>query len=162
MYPDIGLKDARERRDEYRKLLANGIDPSEQRKATKTASQDRASNSFELIAREWLVKYSNRWTEGHKHRILRRLECDIFPWLGQMPISEITAPKLLATIRRIEQRGALETAHRVLNSCGQIFRYAIATGRAERDPSSDLRGALPPVKETHLAAITDPQKAVLV
>ena len=159
VYPDIGLKDARERRDEYRKLLANGIDPSEQRKATKTASQDRASNSFELIAREWLVKYSNRWTEGHKHRILRRLECDIFPWLGQTPISEITAPKLLSTIRRIEQRGALESAHRILNSCGQIFRYAIATGRAERDPSSDLRGALPPVKETHLAAITDPQKA---
>lgn len=157
-YPDVSLKAARDKRDEARKLLAEGIDPSENRKAQKSARADRAANSFEVIAREWFVKYSATWATNHGDRIIRRFERDIFPWIGGRPIAEVTAPELLATIRRIENRGALETAHRALGNCGQVFRYAVATGRAERDPTSDLRGALPPVRGTHFAATTDPKR----
>ncbi|MDD2722182.1 MAG: integrase arm-type DNA-binding domain-containing protein [Gallionella sp.] len=158
VYPDVPLNLARERRDEARKLLAQGIDPGEHKKAAQAAKADRAANSFEVIAREWLAKFSPSWSAGHADRILRRLERDLFPWIGGKPIADISAPELLAAVRRIEARGAVETAHRALQNCGQVFRYAIATGRAERDPSPDLKGALPPVKETHLAAITDPGK----
>jgi len=157
-YPDVGLAKARERRDEARKLLADGIDPSQQRKATKAAGTERAANSFEVVAREWYGKMSPTWNTAHGVRIIRRLERDVFPWIGARPVAEVTAPELLGVLRRIEQRGALETAHRALQNCGQVFRYAIATGRAERDPSGDLRGALPPVKGTHFAAVTDPAK----
>lgn len=156
-YPDISLAQARERREEARKLVAVGIDPSANRKAQKSAAALRAANSFEVIAREWVQKYSPNWAESHTKTVIRRLERDIFPWLGDRPISEVTAPDLLAVIREVERRGALETAHRELNICGQVFRYAIATRRAERDPSGDLRGALPPVKSGHHAATTDPQ-----
>lgn len=158
VYPDISLKEARERRDDARKLLANDIDPSENRKVAKAAKVERAGNSFEVVAREWYAKHSPNWSANHGDRIIRRLERDIFPWLGGKPIAEISAPQLLEAIRRIEQRGALETAHRALGNCGQVFRYAVATGRAERDPSGDLRGALPPVKGTHFASVTDPTK----
>ncbi len=157
-YPEVSLKDARERRDEARKLLAAGVDPSENRKATKAAKSDRAANSFEVLSREWFSKHSPNWTAGHADKIIQRLERDIFPWIGGKPVADITAPELLAALRRIETRGAVETAHRALQNCGQVFRYAIATGRAERDPSPDLKGALPPVKQTHLAAITDPKE----
>lgn len=159
IYPDVALKAARDRRDDARRMVAEGIDPSENRKAQKTARTDRAANSLEVVAREWYAKYSPTWVENHGNRILRRLERDIFPWIGGRPIAEITAPELLAVIRRIEARGALETSHRALSNCGQIWRYAIATGRAERDLSADLRGALPPVKGEHFAAITDPKRA---
>lgn len=158
VYPDISLKDARDRRDEARKLLANGVDPSENRKAIKSTRMDRAANSFEVVGREWFAKYSPTWASNHGVRIIRRFERDIFPWIGGRPIAEITAPELLSVIRRIEIRGALETAHRALSNCGQVFRYAVATGRAERDPSGDLRGALPPVKGTHFAATTEPKR----
>lgn len=158
IYPDTSLKDARERKNEARKLLSNGINPSEHRKALKASHLEHAANNFEVIAREWLNKYSTTWTENHTTRTTRRLERDVFPWIGQLPISDINAPKLLAVIRRIENRGALETAHRTLSNCGQIIRYAIATGRAQHDPSSDLKGALPPVKEKHFAAITEPNQ----
>lgn len=158
IYPDISLKEARDRRDSARNLVANGIDPSEHRKAHKTAAIEKHSNNFESIAREWLTKQSARWTSGHSKRIVLRLEKDIFPWLGNMPITDITPPILLKTMRRIESRGAVETAHRALSNCGQIFRYAIATGRAEQDPSGDLKGALPPVKGTHLASVTEPKQ----
>ncbi|VVC83332.1 integrase arm-type DNA-binding domain-containing protein [Sideroxydans sp. CL21] len=156
VYPDVTLSDARSRRDEARKQLANDIDPSEHRKATKAAKSERAANSFEIVAREWIAKQSNTWTANHADRIIKRLERDIFPWIGGKPIAEIKAPELLATLRRIEERGAVETSHRALQNCGQVFRYAIATGRADRDPSPDLKGALPPVKQEHHAAITDP------
>ena len=156
IYPDIGLKDARERRDAARKLLAAGIDPGEQRKAEKAAGTDRAANSFEVVAREWFAQQSPSWVEGHSSKIMARLERDIFPWIGARPIAEVTAPEILKALRRIESRGTIETAHRVLQNCGQIFRYAVATGRADRDPTPDLRGALAPVKETHHAAITEP------
>jgi integrase len=158
VYPEISLKDARERRDQARKLLAEGIDPSEQRKALKASRTDRAANSFEVVTREWYAKYSPNWAKIHADRIIRRFERDILPWMGGRPVAEISAPELLATVRRIEARGALETAHRALGACGQVFRYAVATGRAERDPSADLRGALPPVKGEHFAAITDPKR----
>ena len=156
IYPEVSIKEARERRDGARKLLSNGVDPGEHRKAKKLASADLAANSFEIIAREWFAKFAPIWTASHGDKIIRRLERDIFPWVGGRPIAEIKAPELLACLRRIEGRGALETAHRALQNCGQVFRYAVATGRAERDISGDLRGALPPVKPTHHAAITDP------
>jgi len=158
VYPDISLKDARDRRDEARRLIAQGVDPSENRKAQKAAVVERSANSFEVVAREWYAKFSPNWNENHGTRIIRRLERDIFPWLGVKPIAEVTAPDLLGTVRRIEKRGALETAHRALQNCGQVFRYAVATGRAERDPSQDLRGALPPVKGSHFAAVTEPKR----
>jgi len=162
IYPDVGLKAARERRDEARKLVADGVDPSQARKAKKAAREDRAANSFEVIAREWYAKHAPGWAASHAGKILRRFELDVFPWLGGRPIAEITAPELLSVIRRIEARGALETAHRALQNCGQVFRYAVATGRAERDPSGDLRGALPPVKGEHFAATTDPKRLAAI
>lgn len=159
VYPDVSLSEARERREEARKILANGADPSAVKKAQKAVVVALAENSFELVAREWFSKHAPNWKENHSSKIIARLEKDVFPWIGAMPIADIAAPALLAAIRRIEARGALETAHRALACCGQVFRYAVATGRAERDPTGDLRGALPPVKkEKHFAAITDPKK----
>jgi integrase len=158
VYPDVSLKDARDRRDALRKLLADGIDPIENRKAMKSARADRAANSFEVVAREWFAKYSATWAANHGDRVMRRFERDVFPWIGGRPIAEVTAPELLAVVRRIENRSALETAHRALGNCGQVFRYAVATGRAMRDPCGDLRGALPPVKSKHFAATTDPKR----
>lgn len=162
VYPDVSLKDARDRRDDARKLLANEIDPSENRKAKKAAKVERAANSFEVVAQEWFAKHSTHWSDNHANRTIRRLERDIFPWIGGLPIATVTAPQLLDAVRRIENRGALETAHRALGNCGQVFRYAVATGRAERDPSGDLRGALPPVKGEHFASVTEPKKAAEV
>lgn len=156
-YPEVSLKESREKRDDARKQVAAGIDPGEHRKAHKAAKLDRAANSFEVVAREWFAKYSANWAASHADKIIRRLEKDIFPWLGGRPIMEITAPELLTILRRIENRGALETAHRALQNCGQVFRYGVATGRTERDPSGDLKGALPPTKQKHHASITDPK-----
>lgn len=159
VYPDVSLADARTRRDEARKLLSSGVDPGENKKAAKTAKGGRSANSFELIAREWFIRHSPNWKKNHSSKIIARLEKDIFPWVGVRVIAEISAPELLSVIRRIESRGALETAHRALACCGQVFRYAVSTGRAERDPTGDLRGALPPVKkDNHFAAITDTVK----
>lgn len=157
-YPEVSLKDARDRRDQARKLLANDVDPGENRKQQKAAKAERAANSFEAVAREWLAKNSPTWAASHTSKIVRRLEMYVFPWLGGRPIAEITAPELLAMARRIEGKGAIETAHRALQNCGQAFRYAVATGRAERDPTGDLRGALQPVKKRHMAATTEPRK----
>jgi integrase len=159
VYPDVGLKEARERRDEARKLLAAGVDPSVERKAERAAQaaeMARGINTFEMVAREWFGKYSPIWALGHAATVIRRLERDVFPWLGGRPVGETTAVEILEVLRRVEARGSLETAHRIKQICGQVFRYAIATGRALRDPSADLRGALPPVKETHHAALTKP------
>ena len=158
VYPDVGLKDAREGRDEARKQVAAGIDPAEHRKAQKTARADQAANSFEVVAREWFTKHSPNWSPNHAKRIIRRLEQNVFPWIGGKPIADVTPPQLLTVVRRIEERGALETAHRALNNCGQVFRYAVATGRAERDITHDLRGALQPAKSAHFASVTEPKK----
>jgi integrase len=151
-YPETTLKAARERRDEARVMLAQGINPSAKRQATKAAPAE----SFEAIAREWFAKFSPGWAKGHSEKIIRRLERDVFPWIGARPLRDIAAPELLSVLRRIEARGALDTAHRAHQNCGQVFRYAVATGRAERDPSADLRGALPPVRKGHFAAIVEP------
>jgi integrase len=147
-------KGARERRDEARALLAAGIDPSEQRKADNRERRGRATNSFEHVAREWYAKQSHTWVASHSTDVLRRLEKNLFPELGAKPIAEITAPALLATVRKIEHRGAHDLAHRVLQVASQVFRYGVATGRCERDPAPDLRGALTPHKAGHQAAVT--------
>lgn len=156
-YPEVSLAEARERRDNARRLLAAGTDPGEHRKAEKQAGEDRAANSFEAVAREWFGKFAPNWVASHAGKIMGRLENDLFPWIGSRPVAEIKAPELLRCLRRIESRGALETAHRVLQNAGQVFRYAIATGRADRDPSTDLRGALAPWKPQHYPAPTDPK-----
>lgn len=151
-YPDVSLAQARERRDEARRLLANGIDPSAFRKGEALAQE-----TFEAIAREWFEKFKPTWTPSTAETIIGRIEKDIFPFIGGRPIREITAPELLAVIRRIEGRGAIETARRDLQKCSQIFRYGLATGRVERDVAADLRGSIPPATEKHFASIRDPK-----
>jgi integrase len=156
-YPDVSLALAREKRDAARRQLAAGIDPGEHRKVTRLASVERASNSFEVIALEWVSKRSKAWGESHRTKTVAWLESDLFPWLGARPIGEITAKELLATIKRVESRGAVDKAHRLLQHCGQIFRYAVAAGVAERNPAADLREALATAQTKHRAAITEPK-----
>jgi integrase len=157
VYPDVGLKQARDKREAARKQVAEGVDPSEARKQARQTLIDSTVNTVEAIAREWFEKHSPGWEPSYSAKLLSRLEANVFPWIGSRPISDIKAPELLSILRRVESRGALETAHRLLNYCGSIFRYAIGTGRAERDVSADLRGALTPSIPTHHASITDPQ-----
>ena len=161
-YPDVSLKDARERREAARQQIANQVDPSEVRKLEKAARGESIANSFEAVACEWYVKHEPNWCTGHAERVINRLTRDVFPWIGNKPIAEITAPLMLDIVRRIEARGALDMAHRVLGFCGQVFRYAIATGRARYNPCGDLRGALPPVKKTHFASVTEPKQVAEV
>jgi integrase len=156
-YPEISLMDARRKRDDARRLLANDVDPGAIRKAQKQAKVED-TETVEVIAREWHEKFKSKWTEGHALKIMRSLELDVFPWIGTRPIKEIKAPELLTVLRRVESRGVLEGAHRIRGLCNMIFRYAVSTGRAERNPAQDLIGSLPPVKEKHLAAIIDPKK----
>lgn len=156
VYPKLSLKEARERRDEAHKLLQNDVDPGQYNKLTKIKQRKLSENNFQSIAMEWFAKNRHIWTEGHSRTIISRLENNVFPWIGPKPIAEITSPELLSVLRRIENRGAVETAHRIKQICGQVFRYAIATGRADRDPSNDLRGALPPTKPKGMATITAP------
>lgn len=153
-YPDTGLKDARDRRDAARKLLAAGVDPGEERKAQKAAAFDRAGNGFEVVAREWLSKQT--WVPHYRCKVEAWMSKDVYPYIGGRPIADLTAPEFLAVGRRMEERGAIESAHRILQTCGQTMRYAIATGRAERNPVADLKGALASPPERHHAAITDP------
>ncbi|MBC8641168.1 integrase arm-type DNA-binding domain-containing protein [Caballeronia sp. EK] len=158
VYPDVGLKEARENRDAARKLLARGVDPAIDRKVQRAGEVARAANSFEAVAREWFAKFESGWATSHAEKVMGRLEKDVFPWLGGRAIAEISAPEVLAVLRRVEARGALDTAHRVHQNCGQVFRYAIATGRAERDVSADLRGALPAARHTHFPSVTEPSE----
>ncbi|HVA11594.1 MAG TPA: integrase arm-type DNA-binding domain-containing protein [Candidatus Dormibacteraeota bacterium] len=155
VYGNVPLKEARLKRDGAKKLLSQGNDPGEVRKSQKIVRNATNTESIEIIAREWFAKFSPGWAPSHSGKILRRLKRDIFPWLGRRSIREVSASELLAVVRRIESRGALETAHRALQNCSQIFRYAVANGYAERDPSPDLRGALPPAKEKHHPSLTD-------
>lgn len=158
VYPDVKLVEAREKRDGAKKMIANGIDPAHARKIQKSIQIEQTANSFEAVAREWHRKYSSNRADSHATKIIRRFELYIFPWLGSRPIAKITSPELLAALRKIEGKSILETAHRAQQNCGQVFRYAIATGRAERDPSADLRGALTPAKHERMATITEPKK----
>jgi len=157
VYPDVSLKDAREKLDEARKHLVGGRDPGALRKATELTATDETAVTFEVIAREWFALNSRKWAPSHGDRIIRRLELNIFPWLGTRPIQDIKASELLATLRRIEGRGAHETAHRALQNCARIFRYAVVIDRTDRDIARDLAGALAPVLEQHHASITDPR-----
>ncbi len=156
VYPAVTLASARDRRDQARKLLAEGIDPSAHRKTAKAMRETLAANSFEAVAREWIGGRKAGWSASHVSKTTTRLSNNVFPWIGSRPIAEVTAPDILAVLRRVEGRGTLDTAHRVAQACGQVFRYAVATGRADRDPTGDLRGALPAVKQEHFAAITEP------
>src|SRR5690348_9915252 len=151
-FPDVSLKRAREKRDELRKLIADGIDPGEKRKAEATAVAD----TFEAVAREWFAKYSPQWAEDHASRNIRRLERDVFPWIGAKPLASVTAPDILAVLERIDARGARETAHRARTNIGQVIRFGIATGRTSFDPTVALRGAIPPATEHNHAAVTEP------
>jgi integrase len=157
-YPEVSLKEARAKRDAAKKQIADGIDPSMAKQAAKRSLRLNAENSFEAITREWHAKYAPTWSEGHGARILRRLEVDAFPWIGGKPPADLVPPDVLGVLQRVEKRGALETAHRLRENISQVLRYAVATGRAARDITVDLRGALPPVQKRHFAALTDPVK----
>jgi integrase len=152
-YPQVSLKEAREGRDKERRQLADNLDPAAERRAEKFRRQASADNHFAAVAREWYAKQLHTWVPGHAADVLRRLEINAFPFLGMRPMDQIEAPELLAMARRIERRGAYDLAHRVLQVCGQVFRYGIATGRCQRDLSADLRGALTPHVKKHQAAI---------
>ena len=157
VYPDISLADARTEHKKARQLLAVGTDPNTHKKAKKAASTDALANSFEVVALEWLDKQGAKSNNTVK-RQNRLLKNDLLPYLGKHPISDIKAPELLRALRKIESRGAIETAHRVKQLAGQIFRYAIATGRADRNPSADLKGALAQPTETHFTSLTEPKE----
>lgn len=157
VYPAVSLVDARKKRDQARELLAKNVDPSMAKQISKQIVRTEAENTFKAVALEWHAKTSKTWAETTATNIKRYLEKDIFPWLGNRVIKDITAPELLAVLRKIESRGAHEKAQRCREYAGRVFRYAVATGRAERDPSGDLRGALTPVKVKHHASITDPK-----
>jgi len=157
-YPGTGLKKARDKRDDARNLLDDDIDPNAHRKAEKAARADREAGSFEVVAREWHAKQSETWATGHSERVLRRLVLYVFPRIGGEPIGSVTGPQLLDVLRRIEARGTVETAHRVKESLGAIFRYAVATHRATHDPSAALKGALATAQNKSYAAITEPKQ----
>ena len=169
-YPETSLKAAREKMEEARALVAQGIDPSQARKAAKqeAAHQDEQAQreaqglplhgSFESVAREWFDTRKEEWATTYAKKIFRRLEADVFPWLGRLPVPNITPPMVLDMLRKAENRGAIETAHRVLETCGQVFRFAVATGRIESNPARDLKDALRKPMVQHFAAITDPQR----
>ncbi|MEH0164462.1 tyrosine-type recombinase/integrase [Roseateles microcysteis] len=170
-YPDTSLALARSKADEARKLVSAGIDPSSVRKEAKDQQlrerqeAERADaglpplDSFEAVARLWLKTiHENKVSAGHAERTRIRLEQDVFPWIGRMPIADVKAPDLLACLRRVEARGAIETAHRIKQACGQVFRFGIAEGKCGRDHAADLKDALTPVDVTHRAAITDPKR----
>ncbi len=153
-YPAVSLGDARAKRAEAKKLIAAGTDPAQARRVTKQLKEASASNTFEAIAREWHANKAEGWKETTSTNVLRRLERDIFPLIGKHPIADIRAPVMLDALRQIEKRGALEMARRCAQFSGQVFRYAIATGRAEVDPIPSLRGALKPRAKGHHPAIT--------
>lgn len=158
VYPETSLKKARKLHQEARQKIADEIDPTYQKKVEKAIKLEQANNSFQAIALEWLNKQRPTWAKTHADNVEGRLNNYVFPHIGARPIVDITAPDLLIMLREIENLGYNETAHRVRSVCGQVFRYAIVTGRAERDPSQDLKGALTAVKASSFAAITDPKE----
>ena len=169
-YPTTTLSAARQKAEEARRVVDRGADPSQLRKAARAKVVERREaatraeaglppvDSFEAVAREWYEKNAPNWAATHSEKIIRRLERDVFPWIGKKPVASIRPADLLELLRRVESRGAIETTHRVQQNCGQVFRYAVATARAESDPSRDLRGALTPWKPEHYATLTDPRE----
>ena len=152
----VTLKAAREARDDARKLLRSGTDPAQQRQLDKLARQTISGTTFEAVAREFHAAKHTGWSSRYAARWIERMEKDLFPWIGSLPLRDITAPLLLQTLRRIEGRGANETAHTLRQTAGQVFRYGIATGHCERNPAPDLHGALRPIVVKHMAAVLDP------
>lgn len=159
VYPQISLAKAREKRKIARELTANGIDPNSAKRAEKQAQADAAANTFSLVAQDWLKKTSADRIPSTSNKISKWLHHDVFPYIGKMPITTITPRDVLGALRHIENRGALDSAHRVMQVCGQIFRYAVASGSAERDVTQDLKGALTKASRENRPAITDPKKA---
>lgn len=155
-YPEVSLKAVRDRRDEARKLLAEGVDPAENRKEQKEAKADQIANTFEAIAREWMAVRGKTWSASYASKTKSALERHAFPAIGSKPVTELTPPKLLSVLRAIEKRGTVDMAHRIQQHMGAICRYAMITGKAISDPTLSLRGALSTVKQEHFIAITDP------
>lgn len=158
IYPEVSLSQARERRDDARKLLAEGVDPNQAKRNAKNKRNSEIKNSFESVAREWHTSYMNGKAKSHSDKVLRRFEIYVFPYLGQKPISDIKALDILQTLKLIEKVNLLETAHRTLQTIGQVFRYAVQTGKLERSPATDLKGVLPTRKVNHFAAFTEPEQ----
>lgn len=152
-YPLVPLSEARLKRDKARKLLLDGLDPSFLKKEERRLSLEGGQNSFEAIGREWYERNVEGWNKRYAQTLLKRLEADVFPVIGSMPINDIRPIELMDIIKRIEKRKAYEIAHRAIQTCSQIFRYAVITGRAERNPASDFKGALKTVKTVHYAAL---------
>ena len=152
-YPLVSLKEARERATTARKTLEGGTDPSALRKQAK----NRTQNTFELVAREWHEIQSTKWTKNTATAVMQRMKRNFFPFIGAKPIDEVTAPEILALLRKVEARGTISSAHDLKHCCSGVMRYAIATGRAERDPTADLRGALKPNRKKHRPALTAPE-----
>lgn len=161
-YPEVSLKDARAKRAELRRQLDSGKDPSVVRRVAQAEATARSENTFEVVARRWYAMKLPRWAPAHAERVLSRLERDVLPVVGTLPIDAVTPRLLLLAMRKIEARGVIETAHRALQDCSQVFRYAIAEGLLQSDPSRDLRGALPPVKSKHFSAVTDAKGAARI
>lgn len=157
-YPEVSLAKARQRRERAREQLAEGVDPSDEKRREKLIAVGTAANTFELVAREWLTKTDATRAENTTRKVTNWLEHDIFPWLGKMPIGTIGPRDVLATLRKMEARGALDSVHRVKQVCGQVFRYAVASGSAERDVTQDLKGALSKPVTGHFAALTEPKQ----
>lgn len=155
-YPDVSLKAARNARDAAKAQKAIGVDPVQARKVAKLTAGNPSGESFKVVALEWFNKQKPLWSEGHATRSLRQLERDLFPWVGERRMKDVSPTELLAALRKTEERGAIETADRGLMLCRQVWRYAVATGRVDRDITGDLKGALTPYRGTHFAAITDP------
>lgn len=159
VYPDVSLAKARQRRDKARELLADGVDPGVAKRAEKLAISVAAANTFESAAREFHANQAGGWSPRYGSRWVERMEKDLFPYLGRLTLTEITAPILLDALRRVEKRGANETAHTLRQTAGQVFRYGIQTGRCERNPVADLHGALKPIVVKHMSAVLEPIKA---
>lgn len=157
-YPAVSLSAARKARDAARLTKAGGVDPVQARKVDKLKATNPAGDTFRVVAWEWFDKQSGQWSEAHAQRAKRQFERDLLPWLGERKLADIEPVELLATLRKVEQRGAIETADRGLMLARQVWRYGVATGRVPRDITADLKGALSPYRGKHFAAITDPAK----
>ncbi len=158
VYPRVTLKQARKATDIAKEQVAKGIDPSQAKKTMKVELEQAQHNNIQSISIEWHAQQSKQWSDGYKVKVLRAMERDLFPYVGTLPLDDITPPQLLAVFRRVENRGATESAHRLKQIVGQVYRYAVATGRAQRDITPDLKGALPTPKKSHFPAITEPAK----
>ena len=158
VYSAVSLEEARQGREKARKLLAQDVDPSAAKQEGRQATATAAANTFELVAREFHLSKGDSWSTGYAAKWLRGLEKDLFPYLGALPLATITAPVLLNALRRVEKRGAIESAHTLRQTAGQVFLYGVQTGRCERNPAPDLNGALKPVNVKHMAAILEPVK----